>query len=166
MIRLAPVPWLVLIAVAAACGQRPAPTPHADPAQADGRITLERRPCFGACPVYTVTLERTGEVAFEGRRFVADSGAHTGSIPPARADSLFREVEAAGWFAFADRYAMGEPACERYATDLPSVITEVRMNGRTKRIEHDHGCMGAPENLAALEQRIDEVAGVRRWVGR
>lgn len=155
-----------MITIAAACGQRPAPTPETDPAQADGRITLERRPCFGACPVYTVTLERTGGVAFEGRRFVADSGTHTGSIPPARADSLFREVEAAGWFTFADRYAMGEPACERYATDLPSVITEVRMNGRTKRIEHDHGCMGAPEKLAALEQRIDEVAGVRRWVGK
>jgi hypothetical protein len=166
MMRLARARWPFLIVVAAACGQRSAPSPQTDPAQADGRITLERRPCFGACPVYTVTLERTGGVAYEGRRFVADSGAHTGSIPPARADSLFREVEAAGWFTFADRYAMGEPTCERYATDLPSVITEVRMNGRTKRIEHDHGCMGAPEKLAALERRIDEVAGVRRWVGR
>jgi hypothetical protein len=116
--------------------------------------------------VYAVELDRSGAVTFEGRRFVADSGARTGSIPAARADSLFRELEAGGWFDLADRYRMGDPACGRFATDLPTVITEVRMGGRTKRIEHDHGCADAPAKLSALEQRIDEVAGVRRWVGR
>jgi Domain of unknown function (DUF6438) len=148
-----------------ACGRPPAPAPGADPAAAEGHISLERRPCFGACPVYTVTLERSGAVVFQGRRFVADTGTFTASIPAARADSLFRELDAAGWFAFADRYGMGEPGCERFATDLPSVVTEVRMDGRAKRVEHDYGCTGAPAKLEALERRIDEVAGVGRWTG-
>jgi hypothetical protein len=156
--------WLALALGMAACGHPPAQTPQANPAPAEGHLSLERRPCFGTCPVYTVTLERTGAVTFEGRRFVADTGTHTGSIPAARADSLFRALDAAGWFSFADRYAMGEPTCERFATDLPSVITEVRMDGRVKRVEHDHGCTGAPAALAELERRIDEVTGVARWV--
>ncbi|MGH7513436.1 MAG: DUF6438 domain-containing protein [Gemmatimonadales bacterium] len=167
MTRAAPaIAALATLASLVACGRPPARAPQADPTPTKGRISLERRPCFGACPVYTVTLERSGAVIFEGRRFVADTGTFTGSIPAARADSLFHELEAAGWFAFADRYGIGEPGCERFATDLPSVVTEVRIDGRTKRVEHDYGCTGAPAKLEALERRIDEVAGVRKWVGR
>jgi hypothetical protein len=157
---------LALVLLAGACGPAPAPPPSTRPEAPGDRIVLERRPCFGACPVYTVTLERTGAVRFEGRRFVADTGVALGSIPPARADSLFREVDAAGFFDFADRYAMGTPDCGRYATDLPAVVTDVRLGDRTKRVEHDHGCADAPAALSVLEGRIDTVAGVRRWVGR
>jgi hypothetical protein len=157
---------IALLLGLAACGRAPAPGPHARPAAAHGHLSLERRPCFGTCPVYTVTLERTGAVIFEGRRFVADTGTHTASIPAARADSLFRALDAAGWFTLADRYTMGEPGCEHFATDLPSVITEVRMGGRVKRVEHDHGCRDAPAALDELERRIDQATGVGKWVGR
>jgi hypothetical protein len=130
------------------------------------RVSLERRPCFGTCPVYTVTLDGSGAVRFEGRRFVKDTGTVAGTVPPVSVDSLVAELETAGYFAFADRYVMGQPACERYATDLPTVITEVRIGPRAKRVEHDYGCAGAPARLSTLERRIDEVAGVRRWVAR
>lgn len=161
--------------LAAACARPASPGPSvAGPSAAAGqapadsavRITLERGPCFGTCPVYSVTLDGSGAVLFEGRRFVADTGISTGSVPPARVDSLVAELIAGGYFDFADRYRAGEPGCERYATDLPSVITEVRAGGRSNRIEHDHGCMEAPEALTALEGRIDEVAGVARWISR
>ena len=152
-----------------ACARPSPPTPSADassPAGSTAHITLERGPCFGACPVYTVTLEGSGAVLFQGRRFVADTGVSTATIAAARVDSLVAELVAGGYFDFADRYQAGEPGCERYATDLPSVTTEVRAGSRAKRIEHDHGCMAAPEGLAALEARIDEVAGVSRWIRR
>jgi uncharacterized protein DUF6438 len=162
-------------ALVAACARPATPGPSAaGPSGAAGqvtadsavRITLERGPCFGTCPVYSVTLDGSGAVLFEGRRFVADTGISTGRVPPARIDSLVAELTAGGYFAFADRYRAGEPGCERYATDLPSVITEVRVGGRSKRVEHDHGCMEAPEALTALEGRIDSVAGVARWIRR
>jgi Domain of unknown function (DUF6438) len=161
--------------LAAACARPPSPAPSADgpsaaggPVSADSaaRIRLERGPCFGACPVYSVTLDGSGAVLFEGRRFVADTGISTGRVPPARVDSLLAELTAGGYFDFADRYRAGEPGCERYATDLPSVNTEVRAGGRSKRIEHDHGCMDAPQALTTLEGRIDSVAGVARWIRR
>ena len=161
--------------LAAACARPASPGPSAAgpsaaagqaPADSAVRITLERGPCFGACPVYSVTLDGSGAVLFEGRRFVADTGISTGSVPPARVDGLVAELAAGGYFDFADRYRAGEPGCERYATDLPSVITEVRAGGRRKRIEHDHGCMEAPEALTRLEGRIDSVAGVARWIRR
>ena len=169
---LACVAWArasVVAALAAACA-RPAPqVPSADTSQAardSVHITLERGPCFGSCPVYKVTLEGWGAVLFEGRRFVADSGVSTASVPAERIDSLVTALEAAGFFDFADRYGAGEPGCERYATDLPSAVIDVRARGRAKRVEHDHGCMGAPEALGALEARIDSAAGVSRWLRR
>ena len=161
--------------LALACARPATPGPSvAGPSGAAGqptadsavRITLERSPCFGTCPVYSVTLDGSGAVLFEGRRFVADTGISTGRVPPGRIDSLVAELTAGGYFDFADRYAAGEPGCERYATDLPSVITEVRAGGRSKRIEHDHGCMEAPQALTALEGRIASVAGVASWIRR
>jgi hypothetical protein len=133
---------------------------------ATASVSLERGPCFGTCPVYTVSIDRSGGVRFDGRRFVVDTGVSLDSVPPVRVDSLIAELEAAGYFDFADSYRMGQPACEPYATDLPVVITEVRLGPRTKRVEHDRGCSGAPKSLTALEGRIDEVAGVRKWIGR
>lgn len=152
----------------ASCG-RPAPHPEMDAraAAADaGSVSLERGPCFGTCPVYRVTLDRGGRVRFEGRRFVADTGISFGDVPAARVDSLFAELEAAGYFDLADSYSAGDQACQRYATDLPTVTTELRLGHRRKRIEHDRGCADAPPILAALETRIDEVAGVQRWISR
>jgi uncharacterized protein DUF6438 len=161
--------------LAAACARPASPGPSAagptaDAGQAGGdsavRITLERGPCFGTCPVYSVTLDGSGAVLFEGRRFVADTGISTASVPRARIDSLVAELTTGGYFDFAERYIAGEPGCVQYATDLPSVITEVRARGQSKRIEHDHGCMEAPKALTALEGRIDSVAGVARWIRR
>jgi hypothetical protein len=155
----------------AACARRSSDVPAADSAPAPhisgtASVSLERQPCFGTCPVYTVTLDGSGVVRFEGRRFVADTGVFIVTIPPARVDSLLTRLEAAGYFGFADRYTPGEPACARAATDLPTVITEVRLRGRAKRIEHYHGCADAPAALDSLERQIDSVAGVARWVGR
>ena len=92
------------------------PTPRVE-TEGNG-ITLERGPCFGTCPVYTVTLDRSGAVRFEGRRFVADSGVSTGAVPRERVDSLFAELVSSGYFGFADSYRSGDAVCTRYATDL------------------------------------------------
>jgi hypothetical protein len=128
-------------------------------------ISLERTPCFGTCPVYTVSVSPSGQVTFEGRAHVRFLGRATGQIPRQRVDALLVELERAGYFRFAGRYAASEPVCGRYVTDLPSAISTAVLHGRTKRIEHDHGCGAAPGALAVLEKRIDEVLGSDRWIG-
>jgi hypothetical protein len=159
---------VALAVLAAACAKPSPPVPATDAvvgsADSSTHITLERSPCFGTCPVYTVTLEGSGAVLFQGRRFVADTGVSTATVPPARVDSLVAELVTNGYFDFADRYLPGEPGCEHAATDLPSATIEVHARGRVKRIEHYHGCSEAPPALSALEERIDEVAGVARWI--
>ena len=152
------------------CAPRKAASPAAEnsadanPA-ARPAITLERTACFGSCPVYTISVSSSGQVSFEGKANVRLLGTATGQIPQEQVEVLLVELERAGYFDFASRYAMSEPACGRYVTDLPSAISSATIRGRTKRIEHDHGCGGAPGALAVLEKRIDEVLGSDRWIG-
>lgn len=171
MIRRAP---LLALALAAGCVAPPAGGAGGSPApdsaaqgQADSiLITLERTACYGFCPVYTLTISGSGQVRFVGRRHTATVGEAAATIPPARVDSLVAELRAGGYFGLADAYVLDAPACGRYSTDSPSVITSVTAGGEQKEIRHDYGCAGAPPALGSLERRIDEVAGSARWTGR
>ncbi len=129
-------------------------------------ITLERTACFGGCPVYTISVSPSGEVQYEGRAHVRQLGAATGRVPRERVDSLLSELDRGGYFTFAERYTSPEPACGRYVTDSPSVITSVTLRGHTKRIAHDYGCGAAPGALVVLEHRIDEAVNSDQWTGR
>jgi hypothetical protein len=129
-------------------------------------ITLERTACFGSCAVYTLSIHPTGEVLFEGRANVRKVGIASGRVSPERVERLLSELDRGGYFGFADRYTSPEPTCGRYATDLPSAITSVTLQGRTKRIVHDYGCGGAPGALLVLERRIDEAVNSGQWTGR
>lgn len=163
---------LSLIAVVAACAPRSSPAP-ADTSRVQATIVgvpqalvLERSPCFGSCPVYTVAVSPDGNVTYQGRAHVRRLGAAEARIPREQVNGLLNELDRAGFFSFADRYVQGEPVCGRYVTDSPSATTVVTYRGRTKSIVHDYGCGGAPGALLVLERRIDEVLGTGKWTGR
>jgi hypothetical protein len=163
--------YVGLILATCACAPRSNVPPASDSSitesgTASHAITLYRSPCYARCPAYEVSVTRDGVVKYDGRDQVLRRGAETARIPPARVDALIAELKAAGYFKFADRYRPSERVCGRYVPDAPTVITTVTLGPVTKRIEHDHGCGGAPMALAVLESRIDEVLGTGRWTGR
>jgi hypothetical protein len=129
-------------------------------------VTLERTACFGRCPVYRITASSSGAVSYQGTAHVPHLGGATAEVPAERVSTLLKELDEAGYFSFADRYTSSEASCGRYATDLPTVITSATLNGRTKRVEHDQGCTGAPGALVVLERRIDDVLNSGQWTGR
>lgn len=159
-----------LMLVASACAPRSAAPPPAERAESSGTsgyaITLYRSPCYGGCPVYSVSVTADGVVSYEGSSQVRQRGVATARIPKPRVDALLVELEAAGYFAFASVYRPSEAVCGRYVPDAPSVITTVVLGERSKRIEHDYGCGDAPMALRVLEDRIDKVLGSERWTGR
>jgi hypothetical protein len=129
-------------------------------------VTLERTPCFGSCPVYALSISRSGVVRFDGKKFVEHTGPDSAKISPATVDSLLAEMDEAGFYDLDERYTSGTPACGRYVTDLPSATISATDGKRIRRIRHDHGCTDAPAVLSRLETRIDELAGTARWTGR
>lgn len=140
--------------------------PPAAAVSADTRVTMERLPCFGTCPVYIVDLTGDGAVTFTGERFVDSVGTYTAAIDAGAFAALVQELVAQGFFDFADRYTHDTRECGSYHTDAPGAVLTVRTEGRSKRVVHDYGCGGAPAALRELHERVDSVAGVQRWIGR
>lgn len=120
-------------------------------------ITLERGPCFGRCPEYTVTMYGSGRVEFEGRRYVCAEGHHTAKASPDGVRRLVAQMLAAGYFDL--DWTEGP-----LATNASTVRSSLRHSGQTRQIEHYLGDAGAPRLLATLEDRIDAVAGTWRWL--
>jgi len=136
----------------AVMAQAKAPTPS--PVSGPVEITLQRTPCFGTCPEYTVTLRDDGTVTYTGRQFVRVPGNHTWKIDAAAVRALAREMEAAGFFDLQDSYSA-------LMTDNPTTYTTLKIGNRTKKIQ-DY--VSGPPKLKDIEARIDEVSGVKKYV--
>lgn len=135
------------------------------PQGVDRYVTMERGPCYGSCPIYTVRVDGDGEVRFHGTANVAIAGESVSRIPSTRVDSLFGYVDRIGLGGFESSYTFGTTACGAYVTDLPTVVVAVVRFGVAKRVAHDYGCGDAPDTLYDLHRYIDEVAGTHQWIG-
>ncbi len=120
-------------------------------------ITLERTMCFGTCPDYRLQIYGSGEVVYEGRGFVQVEGIRRARISERKVRDLVLEFEEIGFFQLDDRYAVA-------ATDLPSIIVSINLEGRVKTVTIYGG--GAPKGLTDLVEKIEEAANVSRWVGK
>jgi hypothetical protein len=49
---------------------------------------------------------------------------------------------------------------------MPSAITSIQLDGRSKRVSHYYGCgtEGSLAKLTELENKIDEVVGTQQWI--
>ena len=166
--RLLSLSWLMLIAVA--CNHDPTPT-HLLPQQpipSDMLITLERSVCYGTCPDYKVNISADGKVTFDGHQFVKTKGAAQGNINLDNVRLLIAEFDKAKYFSLNDKYETEKDGCPEEWTDNPTVVTSIKMNGKSKSISHYHGCRDGqiiyPKALTDLEDRIDEIVGTKQWI--
>jgi hypothetical protein len=130
----------------------------------DLKITLERTECFGFCPVYKLTITADGSVVFEGRRFVKQEGVTIKSaITREQLKQLMAEFDRVKFFSLEDDYSEIRLSCP---TDQPSAFTSIRINGKSKRINHYLGCREpkVPKELTELENKIDEIVNTAQWL--
>ncbi|HEV2865705.1 MAG TPA: DUF6438 domain-containing protein [Allosphingosinicella sp.] len=117
-------------------------------------VSYETGPCFGACPVYRVTVNSDGSGMFEGRRFTAVEGQRAFRISRQQFDALVAHLDPVRPAQGSVRYA-GE-ACERVATDLPSAEVTWRMLGDgQQQLYFYYGC--DMEKNRAIAERLDAV---------
>ena len=117
-------------------------------------ITIERTICYGLCPSYRVSIKEDGTVTYTGDQHVKTTGEHTWKIDPAAVRTLAREMHDAGFFDMKDEY-------RAMVTDNPTTYTSLTMDGRTKKIQ-DY--VAGPPRLKQLENRIDDVSGVKKYI--
>ena len=138
-----------------------------DAAPGDTLIALERRGCFGLCPVYRVEVDGGGTVRYHGERNVATVGERSWTVPRDAVARLIAASRALGYAALPTGLNHEDWSdCEAIATDHPSAITTVRVGGDAHQIHHDYGCVWSDQqdDLEAFEGEIDRVLGTERWV--
>lgn len=103
-------------------------------------IRYTTSPCFGACPVYTVTVRPDGTGTFEGQRFTAVTGARDFRITPAQYEGFLTRLAPYRPRSGSVRVAPGTASCGQHATDMPSV--EVQWDGRAghRAFSYYFGC--------------------------
>lgn len=106
-------------------GSQPEPTTivpreRAPPEPAGASLTLRRTACFGACPIYEVTLFESGVAVYEGHAHVTVIGEAREAIDPARVDALLREAEV---LLARDGLPTEHVGC---GTDMPAAVLTLR----------------------------------------
>lgn len=134
-------------------------------------ITLERSACFGECPVYSVTIRGTGEVEYEGKRFVSTIGRETGRISEQELVDLLNRFLDANFFDALPRYETKHELFLRSdgmlewrewrCTDLPSTTIGLRLGTNSQSV---YLYYYYPDQLKQLADAIDAAAGTDQWV--
>lgn len=128
-------------------------------------IRLTRTPCFGKCPVYSVTVHADGRVEYNGQRWVASAGEHSGQADPHELAKLQALLQTNPLPLLAD-YRPGQPGCGTpVTTDMPGASITLQQAGKTRILHYYRGCPNAPNWLAELATQIDKAAVSGRWVG-
>ncbi len=118
-------------------------------------VSLERTPCFGACPTYKVTLKPDGKVVYDGKRFVDKIGKYEAQVNPEDVQRINEIVNKLGYWKLKDKYTA-------QITDMPSALVTVVTEKKSKTTDN-YGNQG-PTELWASEQLIDKVvAGAQDW---
>ena len=131
-------------------------------------ITLERTVCFGTCPAYKLTIFSDGVVQYEGKRYVKKVGLAYGRISRAKLNALVLEFQNIYYFNLPEAFTPGSKQCPQGATDMPTAITSLTWQGKSKTITHYHGCFegSTVKLLTELENKIDKVVKIKQWTAK
>jgi len=108
---------------------------------------MERHPCFGSCPVYSLTIYGNGTVNYEGFDFVNPMGKKTIQISPDTVSELVDRFYEIDYFSLNDRY-------ETPAFDHSAVSTTITIDNYSKSV-YNYAKKG-PQKLQSLEKMIDD----------
>ena len=129
-------------------------------------ISYETGPCFGACPVYRVTVSPDGTGTFEGRRFTAVTGERSFRITPDQYRAFAAQL--APLRPAEGSVRMSGEACRQMATDLPSAeVTWFSPIGNSKSYYFYYGC--DMDRNRAIADRLTEaprLLPIHGFIGR
>lgn len=116
-------------------------------------VSLQRTPCYGTCPQYTIELNREGVISYSGQRFTDKIGKWELTVPPDSLVDLFAFLDRCDWSQYDSIYPSPY-------SDLPSVILKLNLNQYVKSItlagEH-------PAQLDSIVQYIDRWSNLQGY---
>ena len=116
-------------------------------------IEMSKGPCYGSCPIFTITVYSNGVVAYKGERFTNKNGLSIKVLSKSKHQSLLSEFADADLWQYKDVYRSQIP-------DLQTVTMTYYDEGDIKSIV---GRDGRPSIVLRLEKMLDEIADAGDW---
>ena len=113
------------------------------------KLNIESTPCFGTCPVYTMSIDETSEVSYNGKRFVPVEGVVSKTIPQWEVDSLKQVLLSNNFFELDTLY-------DANVTDVPSFILDFEAGNS----DYNHKVTGRfdyPEKFSKIKAFLERL---------
>lgn len=142
--------FLLLIALFSSCKTIKPNTQHPEK-NGPIIISLERTPCFGRCPVYSIKIHESGLVIYNAEKNTDTTGCFYKVLTKEELQTLKNKFIANGFMDMADKY----PEEGKAPVDLPSCVLVFNNNGTTKTVRDKRWDTPAP--LAELQTTIEQI---------
>lgn len=116
-------------------------------------FSMQRTPCFGTCPSYTLTILENGTATYVGGRFAAREGSYIGKVDAETMEKLWQMAETANFFSMNEKY-------DGNATDLPSTIVRMHAKGKDKRVI---ARQGTPQSFRNFAESAEALLSTVEW---
>lgn len=117
-------------------------------------VEISKGPCYGRCPVFTLTIYQDGIASYQGERFTDRVGLYVKRLDKEVFANLEKEFRDANLWQYQNVY-------KSRIADLQSVTLTYYEEGDIKAIT---GKEGRPQAVLKLEQTLDRIAAGADWI--
>lgn len=115
---------------------------------------IERTPCFGQCPVYSMSIYQSGRAELEGRKFFDFIGTYTVKFTESEMIQIKQWADQSGFWKM-------NTVFDAPVTDLPSTTTILVTDYGTKWV---YNRMNAPDALREFETNVETLIKDKQWM--
>lgn len=119
---------------------------------------FEKTPCFGKCPVYSITLFDDGSIYLEGKMNLSYIGKYQSQLSKAQMVELQFKAEEIGYFSLENTYP---PKGQPLMADFPLTKTYIRIGNKEKIISNRHD---SPTSLRQFEAYLENLYFALDWI--
>lgn len=120
----------------------------------DPLIEMSKGPCYGRCPVFTLTIYENGIASYKGERYTDRLGTFVRKLEKSEMERILGEFDRANFWQFRDSYRGRIP-------DMQSVTISYHQNGKKKTVT---GKEIRPNAVKWLESQLDQIAQREGWI--
>lgn len=91
---------------------------------------IERTPCFGTCPVFTMQITRSGRVLYNGKQNTPRTGSYSAQLTEDQIDAILSEAAKTGFFEVREKF----PSGDQVIADLPTAKIFLKTEENSKEI--------------------------------
>ena len=116
--------------------------------------SIEKGPCFGNCPTYTMNIYSNGTVVLKAVRAIDKKGLFQSQVTPEQLNRFILKAKEIGFAEMNDTYD------NKSVTDLPMVKTSIVLDGKRKQVKRRYEY---PKEIRELEKLFDNLLEELTW---